>query len=416
VGRFLFVVPPLTGHVNPTVPLGRELAERGHAVAWAGHTDVVAGLLPPSATFLPVAEAVPAEVSEAVAFHTSNGTRGPAGFMASWQEFVLPVARQMVPGVHAAIDRFGPDVLVVDQQALAGAAVADLRDLPWATTATTSAELVDPLAVVPKMGDWLRDRLRELLVAAGLDADRAASFDPRFSPHLVLALTTAELVGPVEGFPDHYALVGPLIGDRPDDTPFPWDWLDDAHGGPDAHGKPLVLVSLGTLNWRGGERFFAAAADALRAMDARAVFVAPAELVPDPPPNVLVAPRVPQLALLPHVDAVVSHGGHNTVCEALAQGLPLVIAPIRDDQPVIADQVAAAGAGIRVKFGRITADALRHAIESVLTEPGYRAAAERVRASFASAGGAPMAADRLEGLLTADRSAVGGLRQTLEGS
>jgi MGT family glycosyltransferase len=383
VGRFLFVVPPLTGHVNPTVPLGSELA--------------------PSATFLPVAEAVPPEVAEAVAFHTSKLTRGPAGFMASWQEFVLPVARQMVPGIHAAIDAFGPDVLVVDQQALAGAAVAELRGLPWATSATTSAELIDPLAVVPKMGDWLRDRLRELLVDAGLDGDRAASFDPRFSPHLVLALTTAELVGPADGFPDHYALVGPLIGDRPDDTPFPWDWLDDA---PE---KPLVLVTLGTLNWRGGERFYAAAAEAVHAMDARAVFVAPRDLLPDPPPGVLVAPRVPQLALLPHVDAVVSHGGHNTVCEALANGLPLVIAPIRDDQPVIADQVAWAGAGVRVKFGRITSAALQTALESVLTEPGYRAAAERVRASFASAGGAPMAADRLESLLAAaDRRAAAG--------
>jgi MGT family glycosyltransferase len=259
------------------------------------------------------------------------------------------------------------------------------------------------------MGDGLRDRLRELLVEAGLDADRAASFDPRFSPQLVLALTTSELVGPVESFPDHYALVGPLIGDRPDDTPFPWDWLDEAHA------EPLVLVSLGTLNWRGGERFFAAAAEALRTMDARAVFVAPAELVPDPPPNVLVTPRVPQLALLPHVDAVVSHGGHNTVCEALAQGLPLVIAPIRDDQPIIADQVAWAGAGVRVKFGRITAATLRQAIDAVLTEPGYRAAAERVRASFASAGGAAMAADRLESLLTEDRSAAGSLRKTLGG-
>jgi MGT family glycosyltransferase len=403
LGRFLFVVPPLTGHVNPTAPLGSELAERGHAVAWAGHTDVVAGLLPPSATFLPVAEAVPPEVAEAVAFHTRKLTRGPAGFMASWQEFVLPVARQMVPGIHAAIDAFGPDVLVVDQQALAGAAVAELRGLPWATSATTSAELIDPLAVVPKMGDWLRDRLRELLVDAGLDGDRAASFDPRFSPRLVLALTTAELVGPADSFPDHYALVGPLIGDRPDDTPFPWDWLDDA---PE---KPLVLVTLGTLNWRGGERFYAAAAEAVQAMDARAVFVAPRDLLPDPPAGVLVAPRVPQLALLPHVDAVVSHGGHNTVCEALANGLPLVIAPIRDDQPVIADQVAWAGAGVRVKFGRITAAALQTALESVLTEPGYRAAAERVRASFAAAGGAPMAADRLESLLAAaDRRAAAG--------
>src|SRR5690606_10829627 len=140
VGRFLFVVPPLTGHVNPTVPLGRELEARGHAVAWTGHADVVAPLLPPGVAFLPAAEAVPDEVNAAVEHHTSRGTRGPAGFMASWREFVLPVNRQLVPGVHAAVDAFGPDVLVVDQQALAGAAVAELRGVRWATCATTSAE------------------------------------------------------------------------------------------------------------------------------------------------------------------------------------------------------------------------------------------------------------------------------------
>jgi MGT family glycosyltransferase len=391
VGRFLFVVPPLTGHVNPTVPLGRELEARGHAVAWTGHADVVAPLLPPSAAFLPAAEAVPAAVTEAVEYHTGRGTRGPAGFMASWQEFVLPVNRQMVPGIHAAIGAFDPDVLVVDQQALAGAAVAELRGVRWATCATTSAELVDPLAAAPQMAEWLGARLRELLVDAGLDDGRTATFDPRFSPHLVLALTTPELVGPAEAFPAHYALVGPLIGDRPDDTPFPWDWLD-------AGSSPVVLASLGTLNWRSGERFFAAAVGALRGMDARAVLVAPSDLVPDPPPNVLVVPRVPQLALMPRVDAVVCHGGHNTVCEALAHGVPLVVAPIRDDQPVIADQVVAAGAGVRVKFGRVTADGLRDAIGTVLADRAIRAGASRVRDSFAAAGGPAAAADHLERL------------------
>ena len=28
------------------------------------------------------------------------------------------------------------------------------------------------------------------------------------------------------------------------------------------------------------------------------------------------------------------------MCESLAEGLPLVLAPLRDDQPVVADQVA----------------------------------------------------------------------------
>jgi UDP:flavonoid glycosyltransferase YjiC (YdhE family) len=103
--------------------------------------------------------------------------------------------------------------------------------------------------------------------------------------------------------------------------------------------------------------------------------------------------------VLREVDAVVCHGGHNTVCEALARGLPLVIAPIKDDQPIVADQVVAAGAGVRVKFGRVQPAELAAAVRRVLDEPSFRTAAAAVQASFTAAGGAAAAATALEELL-----------------
>ncbi|TDO47337.1 UDP-glucoronosyl/UDP-glucosyl transferase [Kribbella sp. VKM Ac-2527] len=116
--------------------------------------------------------------------------------------------------------------------------------------------------------------------------------------------------------------------------------------------------------------------------------------------HILVRDHVPQLALLERVDAVVCHAGHNTVCETLWHGLPLVVAPIRDDQPIVAGQVADAGAGVRVRFGRVSAAQLAAAIEAVLDqEADYRAAAERIARSFHSAGGTRTAADRLVNLL-----------------
>jgi MGT family glycosyltransferase len=389
VARFLVVVPPLVGHTNPTVSLGTELATRGHEVAWAGHPEVGA-MLAPGARLLTVAGAPPAEIVAAAEARNQAPVGGAAGFKAVWEEIVLPLARHMVPGLEAVVGDYAPHVLVVDQQALAGAAVALRRGVPWATTATTSAELVDPLAAVPKVRDWLRGQMRAVLVDAGVDAATAGSVDPRFSPELVVGFTTAELVGGGP-FPDHWALVGPALTDRPDDVAFPWAWLDGR--------RPAVLVSLGTVNWRAGARFFATAAEALADMDVQAVVVAPPDLVPDPPPNVLVRERVPQLALLSRVSAVVAHGGHNTAVEALAAGVPLVVAPVRDDQPIISDQVVRAGAGVRVKFHRVGPPDLRAAVTAVLDEPGYRAAADRVRAGFAAAGGAAAAADRLEALL-----------------
>jgi MGT family glycosyltransferase len=132
--------------------------------------------------------------------------------------------------------------------------------------------------------------------------------------------------------------------------------------------------------------------------DPQAIVVAPPGTIEAPPPHVLVTDHVPQLALLPHLDAVVSHGGHNTVSETLSHGLPLVVCPIRDDQPIIAQQVVDAGAGERVRFGRVRPADLRAALLAVLEVPSYRAAARRVQESFAAAGGAAAAADHLEKL------------------
>jgi MGT family glycosyltransferase len=160
-------------------------------------------------------------------------------------------------------------------------------------------------------------------------------------------------------------------------------------------------VSLGTLNGAAGHRFFMTVVDALADLgdEVQAVLVAPPGVVEDPPPHILVTDHVPQLALLPRLSAVVSHAGHNTVCETLAHGLPLVVAPIRDDQPIIAQQVVDAGAGIRVRFGRVRPAELRDALRTVLDDPSYSSAARRVRDSFTAAGGATTAADHLEKLL-----------------
>ena len=157
-------------------------------------------------------------------------------------------------------------------------------------------------------------------------------------------------------------------------------------------------MSLGTVNAERGTALYRVLAEALGQEALQVVLVAPPELAGPLPPNFLVRPRVPQLALLPRMNAVLCHGGHNTVCEALAEGLPLVVMPIRDDQPVIADQVVKAGAGIRLKFGRTRPDELRAAVRRALDEPALKEAAARIRGSFRAAGGAAAAAQALEGL------------------
>jgi MGT family glycosyltransferase len=386
VSRFLFVVPPMAGHVNPTIAVGRELAARGHGVAWTGPSEVVQPLLPGDLPFLPVP--LSDRVRTAIAAGADD-LRGIAALRHLVGEFLVPLAECMVPGVRAAVEAFAPDALVVDQQALAGVAVACATGLPWATAATTSANLGDPLAAVPKVRAWADGLQRAVLVAAGVDEATAHGIDLLASPHLVLVFSTRDFAGGPEP-PGHVVFVGPSLVDRPDPGGFDWRGVDRE--------APCVLVSLGTLNGHNGARFFAGAAAALGDLGVGGVVVAPPELVGPVPPGVLVTAPVPQLALLPHMDAVVCHGGHNTVVEALAHGLPLVVAPIRDDQPTIAAQVVAAEAGVRVVFRRAGRAELHRAVDAALHDPVLRAGARRVQRSFAAAGGPSAAADHLERL------------------
>ncbi|MCP2335777.1 glycosyltransferase [Actinomadura rupiterrae] len=389
--RFLFAVPPLTGHVNPTVAVAAELSARGHRVAWVGQRDGLERLLPSGARIFPAGDAGFSAEREARGWLS---LRGPAALKFLWEEFIVPLGHAMMPGVDRAVERFRPDVVVSDQQVLAAPVVARLRGVPWATSATTSAEFTRPLAGMPLVEEWVRDQIGDFQAAHDIDD----VIDLRFSDHLTLVFSTGALVGDVSFFPDHIAFVGPAFGGRPDRGDFPFDWLD----APGEGARPAVLVSLGTISGPAGARFFRVAAEAVAEMDVQAVFVMPScttdcadFAVPD---NVLVREHVPQLALLPRLSAVVTHGGHNTVCEALAHDVPLVVAPIRDDQPIIARQVEAAGAGRAVRFSRVRKDELRAALDGVLTDPSYREAAARVRESFTAAGGAARAADLLEKL------------------
>lgn len=391
---FLFVVPPLTGHITPLVAVAQRLAAAGHAVVWSGEPAMIRSLAGSDAVVEPVLDR-PFEPDT-----PGENLRGYAAVRFLWESFLVPFADATVDAVAAAALAHRVDVVVADMQALAGPLAADRLGLPWATSATTSAPLRDSFTATPKVRAWLDGLL------AGLIGRHASGLDPRtleLSPGLVLAFTTEALVG--EGAPARIRYVGPALTTRPgQELPYRRDAFD---------GRPLVVTTLGTVNGPVSGRFLAACADAFGLLGGRVQ-----ALVADPldvlsggaPPDLIAAPYLPMLDVLPRADVVICHGGHNTVCEALAHGVPLVIAPIRDDQPVIAAQVVDAGAGVRLRFGRATPEIIRDAVATVLAEPGYRAAARRIRSSFDAAGSAVAAADQLLALArdsTGAREALG---------
>jgi MGT family glycosyltransferase len=115
------------------------------------------------------------------------------------------------------------------------------------------------------------------------------------------------------------------------------------------------------------------------------------------PPSVLVERYVPQALLLPRCRLVISHGGAGTLLGAFAYGLPQLIVPQAADQFVNAAAAEAAGAAITLLPGTVTPEAVHAAVRRLLDEPGFAAAARRVRAEIEGAPGVDEVAATLTG-------------------
>lgn len=376
MSRFLIVVPPSAGHIAPVAGVAAKLTERGHQVAWAGSKKVIAPM-GRGARIFDCAVPPPCEPPETI--------HGFAALRFLWENFLVPLATMMEPGVCAAAEEFRPDLVIADQHALAGALVANRLGLRWVTSASTSSEFTAPPARLPKADQWLRALTRDLQQRFG---DPRLGDDLRFSRHLVLAFTTRELAGSNAGAQVRF--FAPTIDVASAGTGFPWATLEPSRR------LLLVVLSAGTPR-----RFVAECAGALLARSHRiqSVVVDPEESVPEFD-GLIVRRAVPLGALLERADAVVCHAGHATVAETLQRGVPLVLVPIRDDQPIIADQVVRAGAGIRLRASTATAVQIGAAVDAILQEPAFRDGASLIGKSLRSAPGPGAAADALATLVT----------------
>jgi UDP:flavonoid glycosyltransferase YjiC (YdhE family) len=378
VARFLFVVVPVVSHLWPAVAIGDALATAGHDVAWCGPASDLRPLVGPGMRIYPTGKRSYREFHEV----------GMAAVRELWDEYVLPLNRFIQGPVDRAVAEYQPDVVLADQYALAGALAADARGMRWATLCAGILELTPP-AEDPGVAEWVRSKVARVRETAGLPADDRV--DLLFSPYLVIATTARALTGAVP-LPEQCVLIGAALGPRRTDPGFGWDWWDA--------GRRHVLVTAGTMSAHLVPGYLARMMAALEPMarQVQVVLNTAADALPDPPPHVLVAPRVPMLDLMPHLDAVICQAGQSTVNEALAHGVPLVVAPIRLGELAVAEQVTRAGAGIAVSFAGATPAQLAAAVTAVLDEPGYRAQARRIREQFAAAGGAGAAAAHLAAL------------------
>ena len=79
---------------------------------------------------------------------------------------------------------------------------------------------------------------------------------------------------------------------------------------------------------------------------------------------------LPQPAILPQVDLVITHGGNNTVTEAFHHGKPMIVLPLFWDQVDNAQRVDETGFGRRLATYDFRDEELTDAIDELLADRG----------------------------------------------
>jgi len=367
--RVLVTSTPGMGHVHPLVPVGEELNRAGHDVVWA--TSAEACRRVEQYGFRAIRAGITTaererEFSERGLDLRSAPPRERRQLMFGTM-FGAVTAPRMREDLAPIVDGFRPDLIVHDLAEFAAAPIATARGIPHVTVGFSGAlseALLQP--TVEAVADvW---RIEGLEVSADAGVYDHLYLHP-FPPALGLAPPSAR------------ARPARSLGFDGSIAEQPPDWL--AAFGID---RPAVYATFGTevsglAPWR---ELLAA----LGSLPVDAVATIGSQIDPDQigdnPSNVRVERYVPQSFILERATVLVSHAGAGSMLAAAARGLPQLCIPIRADQWDNADALTNAGAGITLEEDQRDSAAIRAALERLLEDTTFSAAARRVADEIAT--------------------------------
>ena len=177
-------------------------------------------------------------------------------------------------------------------------------------------------------------------------------------PNCNLVYTLRSFQPFAEDFPkEQFHFIGPSVYKRREE-PFP------------VLAKPVIYISIGTI-LKGGEKFFRACIEAFEKEKVTVVLSVgnfDISRLKHIPKNFVIRNRVPQITVLKKACLFITHGGMNSVSEAMVSGVPMLVIPFVSDQPVNARQVEKLGLGKILDYKAITANTLRDAAFAVMKD------------------------------------------------
>ncbi|MFD4673755.1 glycosyltransferase [Lentzea sp. NPDC058450] len=385
--RVLTSITGSQGHARDMLPLVRAIAEAGHEVL----VVLPPSLAPVYATEAVRVEAVLPEMSESIMSVIAAGAekrareaaesglpeRPPPAMTVFDEMLVMAGGPHITPTYRlllALAKEFSPDIVVRDSAEVAITLVAEELGLPHISGPSGTTPLID----IERLVEPLNERREEL------------GLTPKFDPGALYRY------GRFDSVPERYAFsafdLPPAIRYR-QPAIVARDEVLSREIADLPTDKPLVVAAMGTVLkalWEFAQYgppsdvdpfkvLLQSLATGLSELDCYAVLATgglPTDGV-EFGPNVHVVDQMAQPLLLQCADLFITHGGYNSIREAMIAGTPMAVLPQFGDQPFNADQLEKLSLGKTVPA--TSAAAVHDTCQAVLSSAAIRQEVRRAR-------------------------------------
>lgn len=389
--RSWFFNIPFHGHVNPTLPLIRELVEHGDEITYFSTSAFEERIHATGANFRGYEDLYTFEDSRKVTHIIHHAS------------LVAEATYALLPQVIYAVETEKPDYLMFDMSAPWGEiasrrfnipAVASFPHLPfyWRTILDDWRVIRKGLqSIRPGYGYWRQLQRQTARIVKDFKLRDPKDINVLSSSAELNIVFSSRYFQPYDNhYDDSYLYVGPEIDLHRQEEPFPI--LKDKD-------QKLVYIAVGTV-YQANIDFFKKCIQAFD--DQRYVVIMSIGKAIEPgslgsiPNNFTVSQFVPQLAVLKEADVFITHGGMNSISEAVIFGVPMIVVPNTVEQALNAVRVEQLDGGRYLEADRLTSNQLKKTVEEILSEPALGMGLERIRNSYSDSGGVKRAAEAIE--------------------
>lgn len=398
--RLVYLAVPFHGHVYPSLSLILGLVTRGYEVHYYAPEKFRDSLEAVGATF----HAYQSIIDSGTIHIPPTMADPPISGVTNISESLA-----VIPQTFASIEALKPDCIIYDYMCLWGQLIVQKLGIPAVKFYVTFPEnehfnILDYYCQVYNLPPPPAGAIYPMTPAIRSDLDRLAALCEIPSVDFPGNIMQCEPLNIVpmpqalhpqgETFDERFLFVGSLL--RPVGASSSW--------GSRLHkGMPTVYVSLGTA-LEAWPAFYRMCLTAFRDPVLQIVLsLGPkvdARMLGSIPAHILTAAHVPQLEILTQTDVFITHGGTNSVVEALFYGVPMIVIPQTIEHSVFARRIVELKLGIALEKRQVSPRSLREAVYALLNNKDVKRGIQQMRERMLEAGGHQKAVEAISRYLS----------------